>query len=219
MLNTVLKSVEGMKRNVPFSCEKEKRRAAVLYWKMEMRRLKGIAIDTNLKEKRRTKAEIDKIHLQELDEVKQELERAKVQWKDIVERGKEIREQEILDYHYSVVSSEDENQRKMKKKIIAGIKRKLFKTHTFHYISRHVGKGDRDGIKRIHTVDDSNQIIKTYVNRKQIENKISRYNEKHLKKAYESIIYKDKIYKILRNDSIRDKILEGRLRRDECDKE
>ena len=51
MLNTALKSVEGMKRNVPFSCEKEKRRAVVLYWKMEIRRLKGIAIDTNLKEK------------------------------------------------------------------------------------------------------------------------------------------------------------------------
>ena len=70
MLNTALKSVEGIKRNVPFSCEKEKRRAAVLYWKMEIRRLKGIAIDTNLKEKRRTEAEIDEIHLQELDEAK-----------------------------------------------------------------------------------------------------------------------------------------------------
>ena len=40
-----------------------------------------------------------------------------------------------------------------------------------------------------------------------------------MKKAHKSIIYKDKIYKILRNDSIRDKILEGRLRRDECDEE
>ena len=70
MLNTALKSVEGMKQNVPFSCEKEKRRAAVLYWKIEMRRLKGIAIDTNLKEKWRTEAEIDEIHLQELDKAK-----------------------------------------------------------------------------------------------------------------------------------------------------
>ena len=88
MLNIALKSVEGIKRNVLFSSKMEKRRAAVLYWKMEIRRLKGIAIDTNLKEKQRTEAEIDEIHLQELDEAKQELERAKVQQKDIVERGK-----------------------------------------------------------------------------------------------------------------------------------
>ena len=60
ILNTALKSVERMKRNVLFYCEKEKRRAAVLYWKIEMRRLKGIAIDTNLKKNEELKLKLMK---------------------------------------------------------------------------------------------------------------------------------------------------------------
>ena len=45
MLNAATRSVEGMKWNVQFLKEKEKRRAAVLCWKMEIRRIKGMQVD------------------------------------------------------------------------------------------------------------------------------------------------------------------------------
>ena len=45
------------------------------------------------------------------------------------------------------------------------------------------------------------------------------YNEQYLKQAHSLIIYKDKIYKKLRNNDIRDKILDGRLRKQDCDDE
>ena len=77
MFNIAIKSVKGIKQNIPFSHEKEKRRAAVLYWKIEIRRLKGIAIDSNLKEKRREEAEINDIQSLELNKAKQELEKSK----------------------------------------------------------------------------------------------------------------------------------------------
>ena len=72
------------------------------------------------------------------------------------EKGKELRELELLDYYYSTIVNKNEDERKTKKKIIAGIKRKLFKDYTFHCISRHADKRERDGIKRIHAVDENN---------------------------------------------------------------
>ena len=98
---------------------------------------------------------------------------------------KKLWETELLDYHHSEIENNNEDQRK----------RKLHRNHIFHYISKHIGKGERYRIKWLHVVIKNNQIIDTYVKWEQIEDKISKYNVKHLKKAYKSIIYKDKIYK------------------------
>ena len=48
---------------------------------------------------------------------------------------------------------------------MSGIKKKLNRTHTFRHTSRHVGKGEREGIKRLHAVDADNKITKTCINR------------------------------------------------------
>ena len=93
------------------------------------------------------------------------------------------------------------------------------KIHSFHYLLRHVGKGEREGIKRIHEVDENNRIISTHVDWESIENKLIEYNEAHFTKAYDTIVYRDKIYNKLRDDHVRDKILAGNLNREECDDE
>ena len=74
-------------------------------------------------------------------------------------------------------------------------------TEITHFII-FLGKGERDRIKQLYVVNKSNQTIDTYMKRKQIEDKISKYNAKYSKKAHKLIIYKNKIYKTLRNDSI-----------------
>ena len=130
-----LRKVEGIKRNVPYSSEKEKRRAAVLCRKMQICKLKGIVVDKELIEKRRKEAELNDEELSDEKEAEEALEKAKEEWKDIVDRGKEIREKELLDYHHSEVICENEDQIKKKKKIISRIKKKLNKMYTFHYIS------------------------------------------------------------------------------------
>jgi len=91
--------------------------------------------------------------------------------------------------------------------------------HSFHYISRHVGKGEREGIKRLHEVDEDNTIISTHVDRESIENKLIEHNEMHFTKAHNTIAYRDKIYKKLRDNDVRNRILEGKLNREECDDE
>ena len=54
-----MRKVEGIKRNVPYSEEKEKRSTNVLYRKMQLRKLRGIIIDKELIEKRKWEAEIN----------------------------------------------------------------------------------------------------------------------------------------------------------------
>ena len=130
----------------------------MLYWKIKIRKLKEIVVDSKLMEKRKLEAGITEADVHDVSEAKKVLEKVKEEWNDIIERGKKIREKELLDFHHSEVMCENEDQRKTKKKIIGEIKKKMQKTHAFHYISRHIGKGERESIKRIHTIDDNQKI-------------------------------------------------------------
>ena len=74
-------------------------------------------------------------------------------------------------------------------------------------------------MKRLHKVNDEKKIIETYIDRESIEKEISSYNTKYFKQAYNIIIYKDKIYKCLKYDKIRDKVLNRSIRKEDCDNE
>ena len=52
-----------------------------------------------------------------------------------------------------------------------------------------------------------------------MEGKIKSHNLKHFTKAHSSKVYNNKIYAELTNPRVRDDILKGRLRRNECDNE
>ena len=218
IFTTALKKVEGMKRTVPYSNEKMKRRATLLYWKMKLRQIKQKVVDKELMEKRKEEAQVID-NGEEENEIEELIQKAKDDWEDIVKQGKEIYEKEMLDYHHYEVVCENEDQRKTKNKILSGIKKKMNRMYSFHYLSRHVGKGEREGIKRLHEVNENNKIINTYVERERIEQKLIEHNKTHFTKAHDTIAYKDKIYDKLRDDRVRDKILSGNLNREECDDE
>ena len=57
----------------------------------------------------------------------EKLENAKQEWKEILEKGKEYWQKELLDYHHSEVMDETEKQKKQKLRIINRIKRNLNK--------------------------------------------------------------------------------------------
>ena len=61
------------------------------------------------------------------------------------------------------------------------------------------------------------RIIKTHTKRKDIEEEIIKHNTKHFSMAIETKMYQDKIYAKLDDKAIRKKILEGKLKREECD--
>ena len=217
MLNVSTKKVEGIKRTVPYSKEKEKRRSMVLYYKMIIKEFKGGLVDQDLKEVRKFKAEILNAP-QSFNEAKEGLKDAKTLWDEIVENGREYREKELLDYHPVELTEEGEKLAKKKKKVLAGIRKKLSRDHTFHYLSRHVGKGVKNNIKRLQ-VKNQNGSTEIVIKREDIEEKIKDHNTRHFKKAHNSIAFKDRIYNQLKHNTVRDKILNGSLQREDCDDE
>ena len=66
-------------------------------------------------------------------------------------------------------------------------------------------------------MNDKNQIEKTYVSKEEIEQLIIQNNYKHFTQAHDTEIYNDQIYEKLQEDNTRNKIISGRLRREECD--
>ena len=89
----------------------------------------------------------------------------------------------------------------------------------FHYISRYIGKGGRENIKRLHIMNTNNEVDEILIKREEIEDRIKHHNTNYFKKAYNSIAYKDKIYERLRHNLIRDKILNRTLQREEYNDE
>ena len=64
-----MKDVEGMKREVLYSHEKEKRRSLLLYCKMRVRDLQEKVVDRDLMQRRKERATIDHIGIDTLEEV------------------------------------------------------------------------------------------------------------------------------------------------------
>ena len=186
---------------------------------MKLRQMQGKVVDKELMESRRVKAEMEHEEIHTVQEAEVQVKNAKELWADVIKNGAAMREKELLDYHNKEIIGEEPKIIKKKKRILAGIKKKLKRDHTFHYLSRHVGKGMRESMKRLKIVGSNKVHDECIVDREKMEEKIMDYNRKHFKKAHSSKVYNDKIYKELRNDAVRNKIMNGTLQREECDNE
>ena len=97
------------------------------------------------------------------------------------------------------------------------LKKTMKRNNAFRHITRHAGKGNRDSLKRTHESNEENVIVKTYVDRKSIESKLIEHNKNHFKQAHQSIAFKDKTYKKLKDDDVRNRVLKGEIEESECD--
>ena len=104
-------------------------------------------MDNDLMKSRKKRAEIDNEEIVTIQDAEEWVDKAKESWENVVKNGKEIREKELLDYHHEEIIGDDIKMIKKRKRIVAGIKKKLKRDHTFHYLSRHVGKGKRESMK------------------------------------------------------------------------
>ena len=55
----------------------------------------------------------------------------------------------------------------------------------FRCLTRYAGKGERDGMKRLRGVNESNEIIATYLHREAIEKQLPDHNTEHFQQVYE----------------------------------
>jgi len=74
-------------------------------------------------------------------------------------------------------------------------------------------------LKRVYIVNKAGEIEEELQERQSIEQAIANHNIGHFCQAFSSKAYKDKIYAQLKCDQIRDKILNGSLKVEECDNE
>jgi hypothetical protein len=85
------------------------------------------------------------------------------------------------------------------------------------FIIRNIGKGCKTALIRVYKLNNSGNIAETYVNKQEIERELSCYNKQHYQKAFSALICNDKIYNEIKNDSTRNKIINGGIIREECD--
>ena len=74
-----------------------------------------------MKEKRKLRAEIQIDEVETVQEAEAELKIAKKLWAEVIEKGKELREKELLNFHHQVLIDDGGKVSKKKKKIVAGV--------------------------------------------------------------------------------------------------
>ena len=77
------------------------------------------------------------------------------------------------------LSNETNIEKKKYKRIINRIIRNQRRMHTFHYLSKHAGKGIRGNIKKLIIKGANREMIKTCLDRTYIENELIQYNNNH----------------------------------------
>ena len=100
LLMNATKSVQGIKRNIPFLKEKEEVRAAKLFWKDYIKKIEGNRVDETKMNKRKQIAQIEVNELLIKEQANEKLKYKEERWNNLISFGKEIRENKILDYYY-----------------------------------------------------------------------------------------------------------------------
>ena len=212
------KSIQGIRRNIPYSKQKVLVRAEKLYWKDKCKEKRGMYVNEEKMEARRKLAMISDENITSYEQIKDKAIETDKKWKELLEKGHEIREKEILEFYHSDLANKNEADKRKRKKIINNIVKSQQRLHTLHFLTRHAGKGIKGCFKKL-IVKDENGSDKTITDRKEIEHNVMDFNQKFFKAPTETKVYKDKIYDKLSDPSIRDKIIDGTLRRSECDDE
>ena len=98
-----------------------------------------------------------------------------------------------------------------------GMIKSMKRQKSFHCVTKHVGRGVRGCLKRVHKVNEDNKITCTKIGKDEIEEETIKHNRKHFTKAHDNPVHKDKMCNELKRNSVREKILSGRLVEQECD--
>ena len=80
-------------------------------------------------------------------EIKTQLQQAQNKWKELIEKGNEIREQELLDYYEVEIGNETIKEKVLQKKVIERVKKQKTRNHQFQYLTKYAGRGPNHSLK------------------------------------------------------------------------
>jgi len=89
------------------------------------------------------------------------------------------------------------------------------RNHDFHYMMRYIRKGENGSLRMIQIKDNKDNIIKALTNWYDIENAIIDFNKSNFQQTHHTKVYNDKIYEQLKVDEVQDKVLKGKISRED----
>ena len=114
VLHKVRKKIEGKKRGVPYSKKKVKRRSTIACWKARLSKVKGSPHSKKAMENREQHVETNLI--EEEGETVTKLKEAKEKFKELVKKGLEHRDKELMEMYPTEIDEDSVLNRRKKKK-------------------------------------------------------------------------------------------------------
>ena len=87
----------------------------------------------------------------------------------------------------------------------------------FRCLTCNVGKGQKNGLRRLE-IEERDRVV-TVCNKEEIEKKIINHNKEHFSEVKGTTAHDDKIHYRMKEEEMRDTILNGQLNRNKCDDE
>ena len=105
-------------------------------------------------------------------------------------KEKEFQELELLNLYSNKLTKEVQLYTKKKQNITRSIKRAKKKAF-FKHVTKYRGRGTQKSLIRVHGMNSSNQIMKTYARKEDIESAIINCYRQHCTKAYSTNMFKN----------------------------
>ena len=183
ILNSARKSVEGVKSNVPYFNEKNQTQLEIKYLKAVIKQRRGQRINAQVMNSRRMRSNIAVDHLT-IEETQEELKKLDETWEEKKQEAIKQKKDKLLELHPNDIIGDEPATIKKRKKVLQTIKRNQHRQWTFNKLSKEVGKGVKNSLKKMQTQDESGRIIKEVQDRqmmeKKLQDKIRNIFDKHL---------------------------------------
>ena len=111
-----------------------------------------------------------------MDQVNENINKAQQEQEELKVKGKEFRENNLIDFSSIEVNNNTEKEKKLQKQILQRIKKERYRNHTFKFLTKHISRGVNRLLKRVHVVNKEGEITKTYLKKEEIEDTIHTKN-------------------------------------------
>ena len=82
-----------------------------------------------------------------IEQLQTNIEYAQQSQNELIQKGQEIHEQELLNYHEVEVGNDSIKEKAIQKKLLERINKKKLRNYSFKYLTRNIGKGKNSSMK------------------------------------------------------------------------
>ena len=134
--------------------------------------------------------------------------------KEIIKKGKELRDAKILDINTISIDGDDKKSKKYRKKKVKKLRRAEKRRQSLTYLTNTTRRGVKQLLMHVY-IENEDRSKSTISKRNKVEVALINQSLKYFKKEIATKVYQDQIYKRIENNKVRDRIILGQLCRDE----